>query len=92
MKIRWTVPASEDIRHIVQYIPGDNPSAAERVRKMLLTRVQNLSNMSYRGHRGKVEGTLETVVYPLPYIIVYRILGDELRIERIWHGAQDRAE
>lgn len=74
----------------MQYIRGDNPRAAERVRRMLLTRVQNLSSMSHRGHRGRVEGTLETVVYPLPYIIVYRILGSELRIERIWHGAQDR--
>lgn len=92
MRIRWTVPAKQDIRHIVQHIRGDNPRAADRVRKMLLTRVENLATMSYRGHRGLVAGTLETLVYPLPYIIVYRILGDELRIERIWHGAQDRVE
>ncbi|MGQ3047876.1 MAG: type II toxin-antitoxin system RelE/ParE family toxin [Niveispirillum sp.] len=41
--------------------------------------------------RGKArpDGTRELAVVH-PYILVYDIVEDEVRILRVWHGAQDR--
>ena len=42
----------------------------------------------YRGRHGKKAGTLELVLSPLPYIVVYQITGDVIHVARILHGAQ----
>lgn len=41
------------------------------------------------GRPGHVEGTRERVVGKTPYLIVYRVRGQELELLRIWHGRQD---
>ena len=38
---------------------------------------------------GRKRGTRELVVV-WPYIVVYRVLPDEVRILRVWHARQDR--
>jgi hypothetical protein len=37
-----------------------------------------------------VPGTRELPFSLLPYIAVYRVIGDIVEILHIWHGAQDR--
>jgi len=43
-----------------------------------------------RGRQGRVEGTRELVLAPLPFIVVYRVKTDAVEIVRVYHGAQDR--
>jgi toxin ParE1/3/4 len=38
---------------------------------------------------GRIEGSRELVLTPLPYIAVYRIKGQMVEVSRIYHGAQD---
>lgn len=40
------------------------------------------------GREGRVEGTRELVIDRSPYIAVYSILGETVRILRVLHGAQ----
>jgi toxin ParE1/3/4 len=37
---------------------------------------------------GKKDGTREPVMSPLPYIVVYTVLGDTVYVVRILHGAE----
>lgn len=90
MHIRWTAPAADDLYNITCYIQRDNPSAARNVAKTVYDGCGSLVNFPNQGRRGKVPGTRELTLSPLPYIVVYRVIGDTVEILHIWHGAQDR--
>lgn len=90
MPIRWSPEAAEDIENIVERIRESNPAAADKVAEVLLTGIDFLANFPHRGRHGTVKGTRELVFPPLPYLAVYRVLGDVVEIVRIYHGAQDR--
>jgi len=90
MRLRWTVPASQDLYSITRYIRRDNPTAAREVAEAIYEGCENLVNSPHRGRKGKHSGTRELVFSPLPYVAVYRVMEDVVEILHIWHGAQDR--
>jgi plasmid stabilization system protein ParE len=44
--------------------------------------------MPYSGKTGRVDGTREAVVPRSPYIVVYEVSAQEVKIQGIWHGAR----
>jgi len=88
MKIRWAPEAAEDYSHIVHYIREDNASAALRVAKSIRESIATLKTFPRLGRPGRMEGTLELVLPPLPFIVIYRIKDEIVEIARILHGAQ----
>jgi len=95
MKIRWTDPAQTDLFGILDYIERDDPAAAERVvERRLVDAVASVARQPRRGRPGRVEGTRELVIPPLPYVVIYRIVepplrpGGEIAVMRILHGAR----
>jgi toxin ParE1/3/4 len=88
MKVRWTRPAIEDLASIFRHIRKDDSAAARRVRMTVATVVAKLSSMEDRGRKGEVPGTRELIFHPWPYIAVYEIVSDEVRILRIRHASQ----
>ena len=89
MRVTWTKRAVRDLRKITDYIATDSPRAAARVASRIFDEVMALSSMAQRGRAGKMEGTRELVFHPWPYIAVYRIAGEQVRIICIHHAAQD---
>ena len=66
-------------------------SATALVSAMLIaTHGQSGSVASAAGAGGcePANGTRELVISPLPYIVVYKVLGDIIFVVRILHGAQ----
>ena len=47
-----------------------------------------LLTFPFRGLQVKKKGTRELVLSPLPYIVVYQIVGEVVSISRVLHGAQ----
>ena len=88
MKIRWAPEAAEDLSHIVHYIREDNASAALRVAKSIRESIATLKTFPRLGRPGRMEGTRELVLPPLPFIVIYRIKDEIVEIARILHGAQ----
>ncbi len=88
MNILWTPRAALDLDEIVDYISGDNPEAAIRVGDKIRSQTAKLAIPPDIGKKGEVPGTRELVIHPWPYIVVYRIDGDTIRILRVRHGAQ----
>ncbi len=88
MTILWTPRAATDLNEIVDYIAGDKPDAAIRVGDKIRNQTAKLATPPDIGRKGEVVGTRELPIHPWPYIVVYRIDGDTIRIIRVRHGAR----
>jgi toxin ParE1/3/4 len=88
MNIRWSPEAAADFVGIVEYISQQNPSAAPRVGQSIYDSVSSLDSFANRGRPGRIEGTRELVLAPLPFIVVYRVTQDAVEIVRVLHGSQ----
>ena len=90
MQLRWSPDAAADLQNIVDYIRLDNPAAAQRVGRSIYERLSLLAGLPYGGRTGRVEGTRELPLPPLPFIVVYRVLEQSATVEivNVIHGAQ----
>jgi len=90
MLIRWSPAAAEDLEQLFKFIRLDNPDAAQRTLRSILERAGALVNYPSQGRKGRVPGTRELPLPPLPFIVVYRILEqrDVVEIVNVIHGAQ----
>ena len=79
----------DDLEEIADYISQDNPEAARRVVSRLWTAVKTLAQQPEMGRPGRVYGTRELVVSDTPFVVPYRVLGSEVQILRVLHGARD---
>jgi toxin ParE1/3/4 len=89
MSVRWSPEAADDLERIVDYIKRNNPPAARRVAETIYRRCGDLQVFPERGRQGRIAGTRELVLVPLPYIVVYRVRPDAVEIVRIYHSAQN---
>lgn len=88
MKIVWTEPAARAFENIQDYIAKDNRRAAWEVVQKIRQRVQQLKEHPRLGREGRVRGTYELVIPALPYIVPYRVKGNEIQILTVFHAAR----
>ena len=89
MQIRWSPEAADDFESAIQRILQDNPTNAKRVAQIIFDRITALTTFPNRGRAGRIEGTRELVIVPLPFIAVYRVKDEFVEIVRVIHGAQE---
>jgi len=89
VKVVWQAAALADIKRILVYITNENPAAARRIARELVIAGDSLEILPQRGRAGLVAGTRELVA-ARPYVVVYDIERETVRILRVWHSAQDR--
>jgi len=88
MQLRWSPAAAEDLFRIIEYIRQENAPAAERIAKTIYESAGSLKSFPKKGRTGRVEGTRELPLSPLPFVIVYRTRKDVVEIANVIHGAQ----
>jgi addiction module RelE/StbE family toxin len=88
MPIRWSPKAADDLARIVAHIQKDSRDAAQRVAQTVFARAEALNTFPQLGRPGRVQGTRELPLSPLPFFIVYRIRQEIIEIANILHGAQ----
>jgi plasmid stabilization system protein ParE len=71
MRIRWTVPAAEDLESIKNYLQQHYPRFAEPAVRQIYQRIRSLKVSPNRGRADHRSGTRELVLTPLPYVVVY---------------------
>ncbi len=81
--------AVDDLDDIAGYISQDNPEADRRTVRRLWTAVKSLAEQPEMGRPGRVHGTRELVVSDTPFVVPYRVVGSEIEILRVLHGARD---
>ncbi len=88
--IRWTGPARDDLAELRAFLAERDPGLASRATLAVLDRVEWLAARPNTGRPGRVAGTREWSLRRPPYVIVYRVVGDDVEILRIFHTARDR--
>jgi toxin ParE1/3/4 len=88
MEIRWSPEAAADFAAVVEYIHKENPSAGDRVAHAIYDSAGSLESFPNRGRPGRIEGTRELVMAPLPFILIYRVKREAVEIVRVLHGFQ----
>jgi len=89
--IVWTEPALANLQAIRDYIKQFNPYAAAKVAAEIIDTGNSLENFPHRG-RMVPRTTMREVMSSYPYIIRYRIVGDEVVILRVRHMARRPAK
>ncbi len=92
MIIRWLDDAMYDLQALKQYIALDNPAAANRVARRIISAVELLLEQPGIGRHGSVPGTRELIVSDTPYIIPYRVKNNIIEILRVFHSAMQWPE
>lgn len=87
MKVIITGPARLNWLNILKYIANDNDEAATRMDADMKDAIERLVRFPKLGKPGRVAGTRE-FVFHANYIIVYKLIGQEIVIFRILHAAQ----
>jgi toxin ParE1/3/4 len=88
VKLRWTLPAVEQLREIFDYIADDNPAAAVKMVERIRRSIRQITRMPFTGRTGRVGGTREVIVPGTSYIVAYRVLEDAIHVLAVLHGAQ----
>lgn len=70
------------------FIAADNPAEGDRVMMRLQAAAKNLRTHPAIGRTGRISGTRELVLADLPYIIAYRVTGQDVQILSILHASQ----
>lgn len=83
MKLVWLATANRSRASQIAYIAERNPQAALDMATAIRVATDRLANYPRIGRPGRVPGIRELVVPRTPYIVVYEIEGD---IVRIIHG------
>ena len=88
MKVTWSSTAIEDLKNLRTFIGQEDPAAAEATGHKILVSVEQLLAFPGSGRPGRVPGTRELVVTGTPYVLPYTVVGQEIRIAAVLHGAR----
>jgi addiction module RelE/StbE family toxin len=86
--LEWSRFALADRDEIFDYIERDNPRAAIAMDDLIGAQVSLLATFPRTGRNGRVVGTRELVISRTPYLAVYRVLDDTVRVLRVLHGSR----
>jgi plasmid stabilization system protein ParE len=67
------------------YIAQDDPVAAKRQISKIFERIEMLRRILDSGRPGRRPGTHELVVSGTPFVVPYRILGENIEVLRVLH-------
>ncbi|MCL6230323.1 type II toxin-antitoxin system RelE/ParE family toxin [Bartonella bilalgolemii] len=89
LPIVWLDSARSDLRQILTYIARENPSAAQRMKKLLEASVLPLSEHPYLYQKSeRVLGLREVVAHP-NYLILYRVAVNQVEIVTVVHARRE---
>ena len=89
VKVRYTLPALDDLKAILDYIDRQSPQGAIRVKNRIQAIVDLLLLHPLVGTRTDDPATRRMATPPYPYLVFYEATDDELVIHAIRHAARD---
>ena len=88
MRVVWLRTAERNLEEQLEYIGERNPRMAATLADKIAASVARLADHPRSGRPERVVATRELVVPGTPYIVVYAVAADYVRIHRVLHGAQ----
>ena len=83
MFIQITKSADAGLLAIADYLAQEDFDEAERIVRAIVEAAYSLQKLPNRGRPGRVEGSLELHLPGLPYILVYAVMKNEVRILQV---------
>ena len=88
MKLVWFPQALSDLQQATNHIALDNPEAARKVAQRIYTAVDILIDHPHIGRPGRVPRTRELVITGIPFIVPYRVRGDDVELLDVIHTSR----
>ena len=92
MKLRWSLRAQRDLRSIKAYLLERNPAAGERIGAEIVRAARRLEVFPQLGRPAHRSNLRLMQVPGLPYLIPYRVNGENVEIVAIFDERMDRPE
>ena len=89
MIVRYTRRAVADLDEARAYIALNRPQAAEAMALRIREAIEGLREFPERGRPGRVPGTRELVVPRTPFVVPYRISGQDIQVLAVLHGKRE---
>ena len=87
--IRLAEEARADLRYIRRwYRPRAGAAITDRILETILASIERLERQPMSGRPGRRAGTRELVITRYPYLVIYRLAGEDVEIARVLHQAQ----
>lgn len=88
LTVEWGDEAAADLEALLAYIAERNPAAADHVRDQIWSAVTYLSEYPQTGHLADEPRVFIKPLSQIPYLIFYTVVGDELHVLYVRHGAR----
>ncbi len=88
MNISWTKLALSDLDEAYNYIVVNNPDIANQTIERIEKALDALVLYPDMGRIGRVVGTRELIITRTPFILPYRIQGNQIEILAVVHAAR----
>jgi toxin ParE1/3/4 len=89
MKIVWTKRASTHLRAAYEYWRNEkSEDAADLMLGRIFSTVELLENHPELGRPGRIAGSRELALHPLPFLLAYRVRRSKIEIVALLHGAR----
>lgn len=88
MNIRWTRLALSDLDEAYNYVAINNPGVANETIERIQKALDALTLYPDMGRIGRVAGTRELIITRTPFILPYRIQGNQIEILAVVHAAR----
>lgn len=89
MRLVWSKRFRDEMRREVSYIKARNPTAAEAVRQRIAKAVRRLRQFPEAGRAWRFAGSRELMIPGLPYIVIYKVVGDEVVVGQLFHASRE---
>ena len=89
VKIVWSKPATRHLRAAYEYWRREeSENAAAGMLDRIFSTVELLEHSPEMGRPGRVSGTCELILRPLPFVLAYRVRRTRIDIVALLHGAR----
>jgi toxin ParE1/3/4 len=88
VRLRVTRRAAAQIEQALDYIEAESLQGANRLRERLRTLFLLLEQHPYAGQATDLPGVRRLIVSPYPYLIFYRVTGEEVIVQRMRHTSR----
>jgi plasmid stabilization system protein ParE len=88
VRVRYTPRAATDLEAILDDIASKSPKGARRAQARIQSMIELLARHPRAGRLTNKAALRRIVAYPFPYLIFYRMDGDDIVIHGVRHGAR----
>jgi toxin ParE1/3/4 len=88
VSLRYTPQALSELAQVLEDIAAHSPKGAKRVQSRIKTIAGLLVDYPHSGQSTSVQEMRRVVVSPFPYLLFYKLVGNDVVIVGIRHGAR----